>query len=93
MNEELHRQQVNKAVAKYHQEKLDNIIIHVPKGRREYYKGCAAAAGESLNKLTVRALDELIEREGLRPVGDPDPKTLPGGDPDPKTLPGGDPDP
>ena len=83
MNEELHRQQVNKAVAKYHREKLDNIIIHVPKGRREYYKSCAAAAGVSLNRLTVRALDELIEREGLQPGDDPDPEDLAGGDPDP----------
>lgn len=72
MNKELHRQQVNKAVAKYHREKVENLTIRVPKGRRAYYKACAAAAGESLNALAVRALDELIEREGIQPAADLD---------------------
>lgn len=80
MDKELHRQQVNKAVAKYHREKVDNIVIRVPKGRREYYKACAAAAGESLNKLAIRALDELIERENIRP-GEPPGSAAGGSDP------------
>lgn len=56
------------ARAKYikkHMEKLDDIKIRVPKGRREYYKKLAENAGESLNTFAIRAMDYLAAVEGL----------------------------
>ena len=56
---------VRRAVKKYQSEKVENLMIRVQKGRREYYKSRAAAAGVSLNSFTVAALDEKIERDHL----------------------------
>lgn len=55
-----------RANLKYLSEKVEVLKIHVPKGRKDYYKDAAAAAGQSLTQFTVRALDEKIERDGLR---------------------------
>ena len=55
-----------KAVAKYHAEKVDNIQIRVPKGRKEYYKSAADSSGLSLNQFTIDALDEKISRDNLK---------------------------
>ena len=54
-----------RAVAKYHAQKIDTLAIRVPKGRKEYYKDKAAAAGVSLNNFAVCALDEKIARDHL----------------------------
>lgn len=54
-----------KAVAKYQAEKVEDIKIRVPKGRKDYYKNAASSAGLSLNQFTVTALDEKIDRDGL----------------------------
>lgn len=45
-----------KAVAKYH-EKLDDIKIRVPKGKKEEYKAQAAEHGLSLNAYIVQLLE------------------------------------
>lgn len=50
------------AIKKYQTEKVEDIRIRVPKGQKAYYKDVAAAAGQSLNKFAVDALDEKIER-------------------------------
>ncbi len=52
-----------KAVAKYHAEKVDNIQIRVPKGRKDYYKIYAASVGSSLNQFFIDAADEKIDRD------------------------------
>ncbi len=54
-----------KAIAKYHAEKVEDIKIRVPKGRKEYYKTAATAAGMSLNQFSIAAMDEKIDRDGL----------------------------
>lgn len=50
---------------KKHMEKLDDIKVRVPKGKREYYKKAAEKAGLSLNSFAIRAMDYLIEIENL----------------------------
>lgn len=52
-----------KAVAKYQSEKVEDIKIRVPKGRKEYYKDAAASIGQSLNQFAVNAMDEKIDRD------------------------------
>ena len=55
-----------RAIAKYHAEKVEDIKIRVPKGRKEYYKSAADSAGQSLNQFTINALDEKIDRDKLK---------------------------
>ena len=54
-----------RAVKKYLTNTVEDIKIRVPKGRKDYYKAAAEKSGESLNQLTIRALDTLIENEHL----------------------------
>ena len=51
-----------KAAAKY-LEKLDEIRIRMPKGRKDEIKAHAERRGESVNAFINRAIDEAIERE------------------------------
>ena len=55
-----------KASAKYQQEKVERLTVRIPKGQRDYYQQAAAAFGMSFNSFAVAALDEKIEREGIR---------------------------
>ena len=48
-----------KATAKYMKNKLDDITVRVPKGKREVYKAHAERKGKSLNALIV----ELLEKD------------------------------
>lgn len=41
-------------------EKMDDIKIRVPAGKRQMYKEFAAANGTSLNALVVGLLDDVI---------------------------------
>ena len=50
---------------KYLVTNFDDIKVRLPKGKREYYKAMAAKANLSLNSFAIKAMDELIEREGL----------------------------
>ena len=52
-----------KAIAKYQTEKVEDIKIRVPKGKREYYKDAAASIGQSLNQFAINAMDEKINRD------------------------------
>lgn len=45
-----------KAVAKYH-EKLDEIKVRVPKGKKAEYKAQAEAHGMSLNAYIIKLLE------------------------------------
>lgn len=53
----------NKATQKYIRAHYDNIVLRVPKGKKEEYKDAAAAVGMSLNAFAVAAIDEKIERD------------------------------
>lgn len=48
-----------KATAKYMKNKLDDIKVRVPKGKREVYKSHAERKGKSLNALII----ELLEKD------------------------------
>lgn len=48
-----------KATAKYMKNKLDDIKVRVPKGKREIYKAHAERKGKSLNALII----ELLEKD------------------------------
>lgn len=48
-----------KATAKYIKNKLDDIKVRVPKGKREVYKAHAERQGKSLNALII----ELLEKD------------------------------
>lgn len=48
-----------KATAKYMKNKLDDIKVRVPKGKREEYKAHAERQGKSLNALII----ELLEKD------------------------------
>ena len=48
-----------RATAKYMKNKLDDIKVRVPKGKREVYKAHAERQGKSLNALII----ELREKD------------------------------
>lgn len=51
-----------KASVKY-LEKLDEVRIRMPKGKKETIKAHAETKGESVNGFINRAIDETMERE------------------------------
>mgnify|MGYP002510025052 CR=1 FL=1 len=51
-----------KASVKY-LEKLDEVRIRMPKGRKDIIKAHAEAQGQSVNGFINSAIDEKIERE------------------------------
>lgn len=53
----------NRALKKYDQEKVDNIHMRVPKGKKEIIQAHAAKQGESFNAFLNRAVDETMERD------------------------------
>lgn len=50
-----------KANAKYH-EKLEDIKVRVPKGKREKYKQYAESIGKSLNALIIKLLEDEMKK-------------------------------
>lgn len=46
-----------KANDKYMSEKIDSISVYVPKGKKDIIKAAAAAAGVSMNKYIIDAID------------------------------------
>ena len=51
--------------ARYLAEKVEDIKIRVPKGRKDYYKSAAESSGQSLNQFAITSMDEKIDRDGL----------------------------
>ncbi len=51
------------ASKKYHQEKLDELKLRVPKGNKDRIQEHAKAQGESTNAFIYRAVNETIERD------------------------------
>ena len=54
---------MDRAIKKYEKEKVDRIILRVPKGKREIIQKHAAEHGESLNRFINRAIDMAIATE------------------------------
>ena len=54
---------MRKAIRKYQSERVEDIKIRVPKGRKDEIKAFAAGRGESLNQFIVRLIDEEMARE------------------------------
>lgn len=52
-----------RATNKYLHEKIDEIKVRVPKGRKADLQAHAQARGESLNGFITRAVDEQIKRD------------------------------
>ena len=52
-----------KATAKYMKNKLDDIKVRVPKGKREVYKAHAERKGKSLNALIIELLEKAMQEE------------------------------
>lgn len=52
-----------KATAKYMKNKLDDIKVRVPKGKREVYKSHAERKGKSLNALIIELLEKDMQEE------------------------------
>lgn len=54
---------VDKAIRKYESEKIDKILVRVPKGKKAVIQDYAAAHGESVNGFINRAVDEAMARD------------------------------
>ena len=54
---------VDKAIKKYESEKIDKILVRVPKGKKADIQDYAAAHGESVNGFINRAIDETMARD------------------------------
>lgn len=55
------RKQAQKIWADNYLKTQDNIVIRVPKGRKDELKSEAKKRGLSLNMLTVKAIEEYLE--------------------------------
>lgn len=53
----------DRAIRKYEAEKIDKIMIRVPKGMRAQIDAHAEQQGESRNRFITRAIIEAIERD------------------------------
>ena len=57
-----------RATAKYMKEKLEDIKVRVPKGKREEYKAQAEAKGYSLNAYIIKLIEDDKENKwGSKP--------------------------
>ncbi len=55
-----------KANDKYFADKVENIMVRVPKGEKDNkYRAAADNAGMSLNQFMIKAADEKIDRDKL----------------------------
>lgn len=50
----------DRAIKKYEQEKLDHVLLRMPKGKKAVVQTHAKQRGESLNAFLNRAIDETI---------------------------------
>lgn len=51
-----------RAKDKYLKEKVDTVLVRVPKGKKAVIQGYAAAHGESVNAFINRAINEAMEK-------------------------------
>ena len=53
----------DRAIKKYESEKIDKVLVRLPKGKKELIQAHAARHGESVNAFLNRAVDETMERD------------------------------
>lgn len=54
---------LDRAIKKYESEKIDKILLRIPKGNKERIQEHAKLQGESTNAFIYRAVNETIERD------------------------------
>lgn len=58
--------EAHKRAMKKYRETIERIAIHVPKGKKAYYKAAADLSGKSLNAFAVDSIEHEIDNTGLR---------------------------
>ena len=54
---------LDRAIKKYESEKIDKVLLRMPKGKREIVQQHADARQESVNGFINRAIDETMQRD------------------------------
>lgn len=54
---------LDRAIKKYESEKIDKVLLRMPKGKREIVQQHADAHRESVNGFINRAIDETMQRD------------------------------
>lgn len=54
---------MQRAIKKYETEKIDKVLLRMPKGKKELVQEHVSQTGESVNSFINRAIDEAIERD------------------------------
>ena len=57
------KESIQKAKDKYLREKVDTILVRVPKGKKSIIQDFATAHGESVNAFINRAVDEAMAQD------------------------------
>ena len=57
------KEAIQKAKDKYLKEKVDTILVRVPKGKKAIIQDYAAAHGESVNGMINRLIDEELSSD------------------------------
>ena len=57
------KEAIQKAKDKYLKEKVDTILVRVPKGKKVIIQDYAAAHGESVNGMINRLIDEELSSD------------------------------
>lgn len=58
-----------KEANKRYLDKLDNITLRMPMGKKEIIKTHAESMGESVNGFINRAIEETMDRDRAKPEG------------------------
>ena len=57
---------VDKAIKKYESEKIDKLLVRVPKGKKAIIQDYAAAHGESVKGMINRLIDEELSSDSAK---------------------------
>ena len=53
----------DRAIKKYEHEKIDRILLRMPKGKKDSIQDHVQTTGESVNSFINRAINETIQRD------------------------------
>ena len=53
----------DRAIKKYEHEKIDRVLLRMPKGKKDIIQQHVQKTGESVNAFINRAVNEAIERD------------------------------
>lgn len=59
-----YNESMKRAINKYEDEKIDRILVRVPKGKKEVIAAFAKQQGESTNGFINRAINEAMKKNG-----------------------------